>query len=275
MRTLFLIVLVSFVYNSATAQEVEKRATKAEKKEVRRAKRLAQLQETDSYFNIELLGTNRSVQDQATSNQIYNGFGGGIGLGSLRMRRDWMWEYRMTGGYNLIDSQAGRSSNDFWGDFSFAYLKQLTNSKLYLGPQANFLSQVRYTPSLGNSSLHWELVGSLGAVGRYQDQWTLPLVNKAIQVYGQVHLPLIAYVSRPIYGVTVDGQMNQYVSSWNRLQRVDTEFGIFFPVMRRKDNPNLFRLGYQWDILRFRDNEQQRVLSAQHILTIGLFIKMI
>jgi hypothetical protein len=112
-------------------------------------------------------------------------------------------------------------------------------------------------------------------VGRYQEKLRVPFINRSVQAYGQLHLPILAYVSRPIYGVTVDGIMDQYVTSWHRLQRVDTEFGLFFPVMRRKDNPNLFRIAYQWDILRFRDNERQRVLSAQHLLSIGLFIKMI
>lgn len=248
---------------------------KAEKKAARKVERLNKLQQTDSYFTIEAIGTQRSVQDEATSQQVYDGFGGGIGLGSWRQRNNQIWEYRMIGAYNLIDSQAGTQTDDFLGDFSFAYLRQLPKEQFFLGGQATALAQVRYTAALGNSSLHWDLVGSLGVVGRYQDEQKIPFINRIWRIYAQAHVPVLAYVSRPVYGVTVDGRMDQYVSSLHRLQRIDTEFGVFIPLFSKKDNPNLLRFAYQWDILNWRDNERQRVLTAQHLLSIGLFVKVI
>ncbi|MEL6944318.1 MAG: hypothetical protein AAFO82_16780, partial [Bacteroidota bacterium] len=184
--------------------------TKKEQRKLRKQERLSQ---TNSYFVLEGIGTYRNVQDLATSNQIYNGFGGGIGFGGFQIRNNNVQEFRARGGYNGISSQAGISTDDFWGNFSYTYLRKLKNPKFFLGGQANFLSQVRYTDALSNSSLHWELVGSLGVTARAQSPFTIPLLKKQVETYAQIYLPLIAYVNRPIYGITVSGEMEQYIST--------------------------------------------------------------
>ncbi|MEM6698122.1 MAG: hypothetical protein AAF599_06985 [Bacteroidota bacterium] len=243
------------------------------KKEQRKQRKQEQLNQTNRYFTLEILGTYRNVQDLATSNQIYNGFGGGIGFGGFQMRNNNIQEFRGRGGYNGISSRAGVSTDDFWGNFSYIYLRKLKNPKFFLGGQANFLSQVRYTDILSNSSLHWELVGSLGIAARAQSPFTIPLLKKQVATYAQVYLPLIAYVSRPIYGVTVSGEMEHYVSALGRLGNTSMEFGMHFPI--RKNNANRLRIAYQWDFLRWRDNEVHKVVTGQHAISIGLLVSMI
>ncbi|MEL6720648.1 MAG: hypothetical protein AAFP82_18230 [Bacteroidota bacterium] len=244
--------------------------TKKEQLKLRKQERLSQ---TNSYFVLEGIGTYRNVQDLATSNQIYNGFGGGIGFGGFQIRNNNVQEFRARGGYNGISSQAGISTDDFWGNFSYTYLRKLKNPKFFLGGQANFLSQVRYTDALSNSSLHWELVGSLGVTARAQSPFTIPLLKKQVETYAQIYLPLIAYVNRPIYGITVSGEMEQYISTLGRLGNTSMEFGMHFPI--RKNNPNRLRIAYQWDFLRWRDNDIHKVVTGQHIISIGLLVNMI
>ncbi|MEM0993093.1 MAG: hypothetical protein AAGI49_08645, partial [Bacteroidota bacterium] len=245
MKYYLLTLLFSGLLLSLNAQQATRKEQRIDKKEVRKQKKAARLAATTSYFVLELMGTQRSVQDQATSNQIYDGFGGGIGFGSVRTRAKIRHEYRVLGGYNGLKSFAGIISHDFWGNFSYATLQQLNdngNYKYYLGGQADILSQVRYTPALGNSGLHWELVGSLGIATRYEQSLKIPLINKTVQAFGQAHLPLLAYVSRPIYGITIDGMMEHFVSPIGRLRRFDTEFGLQFPL--RKNNSNQLRISY-------------------------------
>ncbi|MEM9847039.1 MAG: hypothetical protein AAF847_04060, partial [Bacteroidota bacterium] len=64
-----------------------------------------------------------------------------------------------------------------------------------------------------------------------------------------------------------------FVSPIGRLRRFDTEFGLQFPL--RKNNSNQLRISYQWDILRWRDNEVQRVITGQHHLNLALLVRMI
>ncbi|MEM9884491.1 MAG: hypothetical protein AAF849_01260 [Bacteroidota bacterium] len=268
--------LVFYCFPLIAQQTSKVEEANSSKKEIRQQKKQERLAETTRYFVLELMGTQRSVQDQATSNQIYDGFGGGIGFGGVQSRQDIRQAFRALGGYNGLTSFAGVTSHDFWGNFSYAVLRQLNktnNYKFYLGGQADILSQVRYTPALGNSGLHWELVGSLGLATRYEQKLKIPWINKSVQVFGQAHLPLLAYVSRPIYGITIDGMMQHFIRPIGRIQRFDAELGMQFPI--RKNNLNQFRISYQWDILRWRDNEVQRVLTGQHHLNFALLVKMI
>jgi len=246
------------------------------KKEERQLRKQERLRETNSYFILEVLGTYRNVQDLATSNQIYDGFGGGIGFGGFRTRNNTIQEFRARGGYNSISSRAGISTDDSWGNFSYVYLKKLkkeSKPSLAIGGQANILAQVRYTDALNNSSLHWEVVGSLGITARAQSPFTIPLIKKQVETYVQVYLPLIAYINRPIYGITVSGEMEQYVSTLGRLGNTNIEFGMHFPI--RKNNTNRFKIAYQWDFLRWRDNEIHKVVTGQHYISFGLLVNMI
>ncbi|MEM8525382.1 MAG: hypothetical protein AAGG68_12150 [Bacteroidota bacterium] len=265
-KTLYLFCLL-YISTSLFAQN------ETTKKEQRKLRQQERLQQTDSYFVLEALGTYRNVQDLATSNQIYNGFGGGIGIGGLRIRGDHFHQYRSRGGYNGISSRGGVFTDDFWGNFSYIYLRRLKNPNFFLGGQANFLAQVRYTDALSNSSLHWELVGSLGITARAQHPFTIPFLKKQVATYAQVYVPLIAYVNRPIYGITVSGEVEQYVSTLGRLGNTNMEFGIRFPF--RKNTANQLQIAYQWDFLRWRDNEIHKVVTGQHILSVGLLVNMI
>jgi hypothetical protein len=246
------------------------------KRELRRQLREERLQQTDSYFVMEALGTFRQAQDQATSRQIYRGWGGGIGTGGLRFRDPHFHEFQARGGYNHLQSQAATLSRDFWGNFSYRYLhliREDTPYQLWLGGQADILAQVRYTPALGNSSLHWDVVGSLGLAGRLQRAITLPIIRRDVQAFGHLHLPLLAYVNRPAAPITVSNDMQQTISTIGRLRQVTLEFGLFFPV--RRDNPNHYRLSYRWELFRWRDNDEQRVITGLHLLTFGILVNTI
>lgn len=242
----------------------------------RQERRAARLAETDSYFVAELLGSYHQVQDLATSNHIYRGWGGGLGTGSWRVRGRRFNEFRARGGYHRLLSGAGTLTHDIWTNFSYAYLIQLDrpgSRRFALGGQADILSQVRVTPALVNSQLHWEVVGSLGLVARWQGRIDLPLIEAALPVFAQAHLPLIGYVNRPELAITVADEYKHEISTVGRLRRLDVEVGALFPV--RKGNPNLFRVSYHWDLFRWKDGGTDHVIAGRHYLTFGILAKMI
>ena len=274
MRSLFLCGLLVLI--SAPAVLAQSTTDSLSKRALRQLTRQDRLDQTDSYFVIEALGTFHQAQDQALSQQIYRGWGGGVGFGNVRWRDVHYHEFQARGGYNYLRSAAYTRTHDFWGNFSYRYLRQLRPGppwRLWIGGQADFMSRVRYTPALGNSNLHWEIVGSLGAAARVQRSIRLPLIRPEGQFYGHVHLPLLAYVNRPAAPISISGETRERVSPIGRLRKVDMEFGVFFPV--RRGIPNFYRLSYRWDLFRWRDNDYQRVITGQHLLSFGLLVNMI
>ena len=123
--------------------------------------------------------------------------------------------------FNFVASQSGVSGNDFTLDWNYAYLFLLNKDsdsdwRVAVGPKGSILGQFRLISALGNSSFHWDGIGSLGGAVRVDRDWTIPFIKKDVNIYGKAHLPVLAYVNRPIYGVTTLGFPNQAVTTLGR-----------------------------------------------------------
>ena len=241
-----------------------------EKKQVKKS-------EQTSYLVLETAATYSSNQDLSTSNQIYSGAGVGLSLGQFKETPNTIRDYEAIGLVsNFISSQGGVSGYDWTVTMNYAHLFILNkeveqNWRIAVGPKVDFLTQVRLLPSLGNSSAHWDGMFSLGGAARVDRTIRLPLIKKDVAFYGEAHLPLVGYLNRPNYGIP-GWDVEHTFGFLGRMNRLETEFGLIMPI--RKDNPNLFRISYNWDVFNYRDNDIYKVTTGHHALGFALLINI-
>jgi len=269
MKIIKTLLILLFISSLALAQEGENLSRKEQRK-----KRKA---EQTKYFVEELGLGYSSAQDFRLSNQIYKGAGIALSLGSFKQSPRTITEFQWLVGMNYVTSQAGVTGFDGTMSWNYTYLKVIRTFedqpwRVAIGGKADILAQGRYMPSLGNSSIHWDGLFSLGVASRFEQDFEIPFIKKQVLFYGKVHLPFVSYVNRPIYAVSGWDFPEQSVATFGRFFRLETEGGLIFRVS--KNNQNLFRIGYKWDIYRFRDNDIHRVITGHHYLNFGLMVKM-
>lgn len=249
---------------------------RAEKKQARKEKR-EERKDNQTYFLIlETAATYSNNQDLSTSNQLYNGAGVGLSLGELKFKPKTIQDYEVVGlGTNFISSQAGLSGYDFTVTMNYGHLfildKQPKDWRIAVGPKLDFLTQVRLLPALDNSSAHWDGMLTLGAAARVDKTIQLPLIRKEVQFYSEAHLPIAGYINRPSFGIP-GWEIQHQVAYIGNMFRLETESGIIFPIGR--NNKNAFRISYNWDFFRYRDNEVYRVITGHHALGFGLMVRL-
>lgn len=271
LKSITLILLVTlFLPNTSNGQRFERFKQKREKRIEKRSL-------NTSFLVLETAATYSNSQDLSTSNQIYNGAGIGLSTGILKQTPKSIRDYEILGlGSNFISSQGGVSGYDFTVAMNYGYLFILNQGennswRIAAGPKLDFLTQVRYLPALGNSGAHWDGLLTLGAAGRVDKTIQLPLIKKDVRFYAEAHLPIGGYINRPSYAIPGWEVIHQAAIIGNMV-RLETETGIIFPL--RKDNVNAFRISYNWDFFRFRDNEVYRVITGHHALGLSLMVKI-
>lgn len=240
-------------------------------------KRQIKKSEQTSYFVLETSATYSNNQDLSTSNQIYTGGGVGLSIGSFKETPKVIKDFETIGVVsNFISSQGGVTGFDWTITSNYGHLFILNKDveqdwRVAVGPKVDFLTQVRLIPSLGNSSAHWDGMFSLGGTARVDRTVRLPLIKKDVGFYGEAHLPLLAYLNRPNYAIP-GWDIQHSLGYLGRMNRLETEFGIITPI--RKDNANLFRLSYNWDVFRYRDNDIYKVVTGHHAVSFALLVRL-
>jgi hypothetical protein len=230
-----------------------------------------------SYLVLETGLTYSNNQDLSTSNQIYNGAGLGLSIGEFKETPNVIKDYEAIGLVNnFISSQGGVTGFDWTVTTNYGHLFILNKDvekdwRIAVGPKLDFLTQVRFIPSLGNSSIHWDGMLSLGAAARVDRTIRLPLIKKDVGFYGEAHLPLVGYLNRPNYAIP-GWDVEHTFGYLGRMNRLETEFGIITPI--RKDNLNLFRISYNWDVFNYRDNDVYKVVTGHHALSFALLVRL-
>lgn len=269
-KTLFVVILVCLLL------PIHSNAQKSERKKARKEKR-EQKKANQTYFLIlETAATYSNNQDLSTSNQLYNGPGVGFSLSELKFRPKTIQDYEIAGlGTNFISSQGGISGYDFNVTMNYGHLfildKQPNDWRIAVGPKIDLLTKVRVLLPLGNSAAHWDGTLTLGAAARVDKTIQLPLIRKEVQFYSEAHLPIAGYINRPSYGIPGWEVIHQ-VAYIGNMFRFEMENGIIFPIGR--NNNNAFRIAYNWDFFRYRDNEAYRVITGHHALGFGLMVKL-
>lgn len=255
---------------------IDGNAQKAERKKERKAKRELKKESQTSFLVLESAATYSNNQDLSTSNQLYNGAGVGLAFGEFKTTPKTIQDYEILGlGTNFIRSQGGVSGYDFTVAMNYGHLfildKQPNDWQIAVGPKLDFLTQVRVLLPLGNSAAHWDGLLTLGAAGRVGKTIELPLIRKKVQFYSEAHLPIAGYINRPSFGIPGWEVIHQ-VAYIGNMFRLETENGIIFPIGR--NNNNAFRINYNWDFFRYRDNEAYRVITGHHALGFGLMVRL-
>ncbi len=240
-------------------------------------KRQVKKSEQTSYLVLETGVTYSNNQDLSTSNQIYNGAGLGLSIGKFKESPKVIKDSETIGVVNnFISSQGGVSGFDWTVTSNYGHLFILNreaeqNWRVAVGPKVDALGQVRLIPSLSNSSIHWDAMFSLGAAARVDRTIRLPLIKKEVSFYGEAHLPLVGYLNRPSYAIP-GWEIEHTFGFIGRMNRLETEFGLIMPI--RKNNPNLFRISYNWDVFNYRDNDIYKVTTGHHALSFALLVNL-
>lgn len=267
---LLILLLVAFLIlpNNSNAQR--------KRKEERKEKKAIKKENQTAFLILETAATYSNNQDLSTSNQLYNGPGVGLSLSTFKETPKALRDYEVLGlGTNFIQSQGGVSGYDFTIAMNYGYLfiveQKPKDWRIAVGPKLDFLTQVRLLLPLGNSAGHWDGLLTLGAAARVDKTIQLPLIHKDVQFYSEAHLPIAGYINRPSYGIPGWEVIHQAAYIGNMF-RLETESGIIFPIGR--NNNNAFRISYNWDFFRYRDNEVYRVITGHHALGFGLMVRM-
>lgn len=227
------------------------------------------------YSFTELIGSYQQVQDYSMSRQVYRGIGGGLGFGDSKTTSNGLQYYFNRFMYGGLRSQGGVYTNQMRGHFGFGRLWNIGYGPLMqLGFHTDLLAQVRITPRLSNSSLHWDLVGSLGAGFRLSEHVKLPLLKNPIPCFVQVTLPLVAYINRPLYAIILSAGQEQdhQLGFLGPFFRTTMELGFRFPTPNYRLSDQM-RLSYQWDYFSWRGGQEgYTVATAAHSIHLAFIL---
>ena len=229
---------------------------------------------------VEFGAAYRSVQDANTAESIFSGFGAFFGNGNLSWTERSIASYRSWFGYHELQSPAGVTTREVFMDFSLSYGRRIfpqAQTYLAVGGQAGLLGPARWTPALQNTEVSWEIVGGIGP-WMYAHGGLGPLLGgKPWRWYAEAHVPVVAYVNRPLYGLVLEQESSQdHQVGWiGDLLRLQAEVGIRF--WRAKDpcrnKPHdRWKIAYRWDLLHWQPDEGQAVTTAMHQLQFGFMI---
>lgn len=265
---IFLNVLFFLLPNLSFAQITDKKERKKARKELR-------LSETTKYLNLGFVLSTNNVLDERMSSLVQNGSGIGLYAGNKIYRKNKVKEYSMQVGYERLFSPYDMLSHQIWTQFNYSFFYQLQkcNDRIFaLGPIGNIISNVRITPDLSNNGINWDLLSSLG-VGAYLEQ-PISRSGKLSDwiFFADAQIPVLHYISRPNYAISLPAwRDNIKIVGWTN--RLNTQVGMIIPV--RKNNPNKYRISYQWTFLQNRDNEFQQVVTGRHALIFIFLINTI
>jgi len=263
--------VITFIFlsiNLSFAQNVDK-------KEQRKAKKELRLSETTKYFNIGFVFSKSNVLDERMSSLVQSGSGIGLYAGGKTYRKNKVREYSMQAGYERLLSPYDMLSHQIWTQFNYTHLYQLPKRNDYIfavGPVANIVSNTRVTKDLSNNIVNWELLGSIGIAAYYEQAIRRSGRFSAWVFFADAQVPFLYYVSRPNYAIS-SPVWRDNVKITGGANRVNAQVGLIIPV--RKNNPNLYRISYQWTFLHNKDNEFQKVVNGRHALVFIFLINAI
>ncbi len=217
------------------------------------------------------LNFNRSY-DQRLAERSFYGLGIDLGIGDRWVRPHTWLEYEIL--LNQMAAVPAHGEHLLFGGFfeaSYRQLHRLKNSspwRIHLGGEAGGFFNGRLHNGLGNSNIHMEWSGYLGALAQVAREVKLPLLKGPSTVAARLHLPLFSYVGRlPSYALPGLETPAHYFRPTGGFTRIKTVLSITRP--RGKNNPNLGQLAYVWDFYALNEgsNEaRQRLRFATHSL---------
>lgn len=237
----------------------------------------AQLQDLENYTgkdkfqNFGLLVSYNANQDQKLTDQVYDGYGGGLHMGEVSYHKRKYMEFRFMGGYEYLRSPHEYISQQFWGNLQYRYLfllAKIHNWQVYLGPYIEALGQSRIAQNLSNNNVQWDVNGGIGPSLHVNTLLPEFIGIQGWRIFSDFSFPLASYVYRPNYALpSLPPELG--MSYIGRIVRVEWIAGVQLPAS--KDNFNQYRIWYRWGYLYHRDNSVQHLISGRHSMGFSYF----
>jgi len=219
---------------------------------------------SDHYHSVGYQGNYAATQDQKMSNQVYNGYGGGLHGGYFSYHNRKYTAFHFSGGYEYLTSPHELITHQAWLDIRYQHtfwIRNSTRKHIYLGPYIEGLAQMRIADALENNSFNWDVMTgigpslhaetSLGGLLHLPDWW----------LYSDLGIPVVGYTYRPNYALPSRESVHQF-NFIGRLVRLEWQTGLKLPAS--KVNSNQYQIWYRWGFLYYKDNETQHLSAGRH-----------
>ncbi len=235
------------------------------------------------YFKIDQGFSYGRFLDQRMSNLHYTGPGGILAFGR-HARQDHQiveWSFARLGYHYARPRHEGTIVNNPAIGVRYMHLWALDSRgavDFFIGGQANVFGNVRLAPSLGNSFLFSDFVGSVHP--QVYAEYVPFFFNRQWHFDFSLSAGLLGYgVRLPEYGTTfqlADDGGSRMLDTERMILRPGNHAHLVTGVFIRESfggphNPNHFRIGYVWDYYRISGSHGLNVYNASHQLVLELF----
>ncbi|SEJ02905.1 hypothetical protein SAMN05192553_10224 [Cyclobacterium xiamenense] len=247
-------------------------------------------QEKEGYWGLAVGLRSQTVQDQLITRSRYTGAPIYFMINHERQKTRKLSNFQFEGSVGPLKTrefELGKSLGrykqpqitSYWNEISYSSLFLLRESDLgnwWLGPSLSNLIHVRFAPRWDNSSINYDFTGNLQAA--FQHRRSFKFVGKNMIANIRMNLPLIGYITRPIYAGVPDfldqergfeSQLFENTSiSWlGNFPRIQFDNFVAFPIA----GGNKIQLIYNWEYYSFQDPNP--VQTASHTVGINFLMR--
>jgi len=204
--------------------------------------------------------TQTGLQDQRMSPLVFNGYGAGLDLQSIRYSNKSFRDMQFRGMYNaaVVDVVPESYLHFSKADVNYSYHWRLNSSskeKIYLGGGFNNMLNMRYYPVLGNNSLGFDVSTGFSPSVVWVKEG---LFNKNILLQAKGGFSAVAFVLR--YPAFVYGGSESKVKMISQFNRVFFEVGLSPKLKYSKENRYYF--AYVFDAYAFSSSIDSNKIRA-------------
>jgi len=247
-------------------------------------------QDKEGYWGIAVGIRPQSVQDDLITKMRYSGAPVYFMINHIREKPDKLSFFQFEGSVGSIRTKSFSPEDSpsrfiqprvtsYWNEITYANLflfKADEQSKWWIGPSVSSLIWVRYSARWDNSAINYDFSGNLQGEVRYQREFKL--FGKAMTGVFALKIPVIGFVTRPIYAGVPDfldqesgfeSQLFENTSvSWiGNFPHIQFDNYIEFPIA----GGNRIQILYNWEYYSFQEPSQ--VQAAAHVIGINFLMR--
>lgn len=238
-------------------------------------------QDKEGYWGLAAGVRIQAVQDELISKVRYRGSPVYFMVNHIREKPGKLSFFQVEGSVGSIRSKEFTGGDmpsrylqprvsSYWNEITYSnlfLLKESENSRWWLGPSISNMIHVRYSPRWDNSSINYDASGNLQTELRYQRGFEV--FGKRMKAVFGIKIPIIGYVTRPIYAGVPDfldqesgfeSQLFQNTSvSWlGNFPRIQFDNYVEFPIA----GGNKIQLIYNWEYYSFQEPSRVQIGRA-------------
>ena len=236
--------------------------------------REARIERTDTY-QLNLTGAGyAALQDLRMSPRIYRapGFVTVSEQRDYRPRESFLQSFFFQFAYPITEETLALEESylNTRGTLDFIYLRRVRELPLQVGGGLSGTGNLRTLNSLQNSALNYDIVVSLEAAGRWQQEFSL--LGRPAEWHVQALTPLFSWVMRqPAYNVSYAGGSETWAFPWDFYR---FRFSVGLTRLLDRSDENRFSVEYAYDFYGMsQPNAAQRLSLGNHSLVLGYAMK--